>query len=119
MGQRYLFDKDGDIVQTFEHDPMTGKFTIASHQNAAPYLEQNARCRAEGTSGTSMRMKGSIPFVLLEYLLRERGLTFHKWQSLGKQEHAAIFAKILDDRDYYKLRTSDKKGSLDRGIIIR
>ena len=107
MAQRRLFDAHGGIVTTFEYDESNDSFALNDAQNAGPYLAQNARTRADSVPTGNFRMKGSIPFVLLRYLLKERGLTYYQFRRLGRGERDAIFYKILQDRDTYKLRTAE------------
>lgn len=107
MATGRLFDHTGDVVSTFHYDHSTDTPGIMRTQKARPYLDQNARCRADSVQTGDLRLKGSIPFVLLEYLLKQRGLTYYQWRRLGRKERDRWFAEVLNDRDNYKLRTAE------------
>lgn len=116
-----IFDHRGDVIKTIHHDPAEpDKFMISGHQDAEPYLDQNARCRADSMHHGTFRLSGAIPFEMMEFLLKQRGLTWHKFHTtMDKKARGEWFKQILQDRDYYKLSTSESRGSLNRGIIIR
>ncbi len=102
-----LFDAHGGVVSTFHYDHAEDVAIIKRSQNAGPYLEQNARCRSDSVQTGPFRMKMSIPNIVFEKLLRDRGLTYYQFKRMDRKSRDEFLARIFNDRDFSRLRTAE------------
>jgi hypothetical protein len=99
----FLFDEDEDRVQFVEPDPYG--FTLRTRfKNTSEVLDRNQALRNSAPTtyreaGVDFHHAGSIPMEVWE-----------KWcLDLGRQPTAKEALEFLKQRDYSKLRTSERK----------
>ena len=108
MAAGRLLDRFGDVTSTFHYDHATDKYAIERSQNSGPYLAQNARCRSDSAHTGDFRLKMSITNVMFEKLLRDKGMTYYQFKRMDRKSRDTFLARIFNDRDFYKLRTTEK-----------
>lgn len=100
-----ILDVNGDIIETFEYDDLTGKTVVKKTQDVQGYLDQNQRERSnqvEGWKGDLHKI-ASVPMVLIEEWNKEFGCNI----LLAENRHLLMLK--LNDRNYQKLRTKEGK----------
>ena len=86
-------------------DNHDGTFTVASHQNVAPFLDRNKAMANENdgyNQSRDMRRLASIPNIVLMQWLNEAG-------SMEILRDPKFLGKKLNDPDYLYLRTAPYK----------
>jgi hypothetical protein len=104
-----LFDYDPltRTTEIYHHDEMTGKTSIQTVQDAAPYLERNkklANCseyRAKGSKQEFMHI-ATIPNNVIVELKRKHGVDVFNNDDLPKLE------RLLMSNEFKYLRTVDR-----------
>ena len=98
-----LLDVNGDIIETFHYDEMTGKSVVKKTQDVEPYLDRNQREKNLQSSGWKgdLHKVASVPLVLIEQWSKELGVNI-----LEKANRHLLMLK-LNDRNYSKLRTKE------------
>ena len=94
-----IFDKTEHTTTTFEES--ADNFTLTTHQDAQPIIEQNARERNSGANDPARTALGrkvaSVPLVVWENWKKETNGEIEK--------DPKLLAKYLNDRDNAFLRT--------------
>ena len=106
MSDWRFLSRDGNITSWFHYDEATGKETIEERTDAQPLLDMNQKA----LSNESGNWKGDM-----HHVASIDPVTYSKiWKQLGgdpmSMEFQPAFFKILNDRDWNKLRV--KSGRL-------
>lgn len=112
------------IKSTYHFDEDTGAFTRQDTQDVQAILDANAEERHSGVNqrrNSNMRKVASIPLVVVEYL-RTRPMSEGGPIDLNligvDPDHAARFARFLNDRDNYRFRTSEANVGNGSNILL-
>lgn len=77
-----------------------GSLVTGTSQDCTPILEDNAKLRSHGLTGSSeMRLAARVPFVVVEKYCNDKGITFREFSN--SEAHKVSF---LNDPDYKLLR---------------
>ena len=77
-----------------------GSLVTGTSQDCSPILEDNAKMRAHGFTGSSeMRLAARVPMVVVEKYCNDKGISFREFSNT--EHHKVAF---LNDPDYKLLR---------------
>ena len=102
----FSYDPVSGIRREFAYDHSTKEAVIRTTMDVDPLLDDNARLRNDGTGGWSqdraMRRIAEIPMHVLCKWAEEWGMP-----GPHGEEFDLKLIKRMNDRDFYKLRTSE------------
>ncbi len=92
---------------TYERDSMTGKLNIYQRQRCDEVIDAATRLRNEGPKPlASGRTVAMIPPILALEVAQKAGIR-NFYQMPAKERMAFLKRNIVNNRDYYRLRTTE------------
>ena len=93
------FDPVDGIVTSYEHDEMTDVLITTRTQDVEPILEENKARRNHGIVGKDWRHAASIPNIIIEKWIKEKGV------NVFNKDHMPKVKQLLNDPEWAYLRT--------------